>query len=179
MIPLNLVIIFFTIAFTLPATYKTFVAVLAILYAVYLIKTKRERTTDYLYDPILYFLKYNKSTTLEACDKLEKFYDIKENLEKQQYPFKAENIKTCRLLRKNILNLLNSIALSIHADSPDNLRLKKTIKFYGDSLQNDIYYMVYKNKNKNIDDINFSSGSIDFVGVEPNDPGLNKNLDLF
>ena len=179
MIPLNLVIIFFTIAFSLPATYKTLVAISAILYVIYIVKGKRERSTDYLYDPILYFLKYNKSTTLEACDKLEKFYSIKDKLNHPNYPYKAENIKTCRLLRKNILNLLNSITLSIHADSSDNLRLKKTIKFYGDSLQTDIYYMVYKHKNKKIDDINFSTGSIDFIGVEPNDPSLNKNLDLF
>ena len=39
-------------------------------------------------------------------------------------------------------------------------------------------YVVNKNNHPEINKIDFTSGCIDFVGVEPNDPKLNKNLEV-
>jgi hypothetical protein len=178
MIPINLVIIFFVIAFVLPPTYKTLIAILAILYAGYFIQNKKKEKIDNLYDPILFFSKYDEYTIIEICDKLEKFYYIKERLESTDFPYKANNIKTCHLLRADILNLLNGITHSLHGEATDNIRLKKTIKYYKDKLLKDIVYMVNKHNHPEVSKIDFTSGSIDFIGVEPNDPQINKNLDL-
>jgi hypothetical protein len=178
MIPLNLVIIFFVIAFVLPPTYKTFIAILAILYASYFIQNKKQKKIDNLYDPILFFSKYDDNGVIEICDKLEKFYYIKEKLEEEGYPYKANNIKTAHLLRADIINLLGGITHSLHGEAKDNIRLKKTIKYYKEKLLKDIIYMVNKHNHPEIKKIDFSNGCIDFIGVEPNDPKLNKNLDL-
>jgi hypothetical protein len=178
MIPLHLVIIFFTIAFTITPSYKTIVAIIAILYAGYIMKSKTDEQIDNLYDPILFFEKYDNSTVIEICDKLEKFNYIKERLEDERFPYKANNIKTCHLLRSDILNLLGGITHSLHGETSDNIRLKKTIKYYKNKLLKDIIYMVDKHNHPEINNIDFSSGSIDFIGVEPNDPKINKNLDL-
>ena len=178
MIPTNLVIIFFVIAFILPPTYKTFIAVLAILYAAYFIQNKKKKKINNLYDPILFFSKYDEDTVIEICDKLEKFYYIRERLNETDFPYKANNIKTAHLLRTEIINLLAGITHSLHGEAKDNIRLKKTIKYYKEKLLKDIIYMVNKNNHPEINKIDFTSGCIDFVGVEPNDPKLNKNLDL-
>ena len=178
MIPTNLVIIFFVIAFVLPPTYKTFISILAIIYAGYFIKNKKQEKIDNLYDPILFFSKYDENTVIEICDKLEKFYYIKERLEDENFPYKANNIKTAHLLRADIINLLNGITHSLHGEAKDNIRLKKTIKYFKEKLLKEIVSMVRNHNHPEVSKINFSSGCIDFIGVEPNDPQLNKNLDL-
>ena len=178
MIPNNLVFIFFMIALSLTPSYKTLVILFGIGYVFYNLTNQRKANKENTYKQIEYFSKYDESTVTEIIDKLDKFYLIKEKLESSNYPYKANNIKTCRLLRGEILNLLGGITHSLHGDDRDNNLLKETIKKFKKSLLDDIIYLVDKHNNPKINNIDFTSGCIDFIGVEPRDPNINKNLDL-
>ena len=178
MIPNNLVFIFFTIALSLTPSYKTLVILSIIGYVFYTLNDQKQKNINDIYKPIEYFKKYDTSTVNEVIQKLDKFYLIKEKLQDENYPYKANNIKTCSLLRGQILNLLGGITHSLHGDDTDNNLLKKTIIKLKDDLLKDIVYLVDKHNDPDINKINFSSSCIDFIGVEPRDPMINKNLDL-